>query len=189
VLAAILSGAYTDEVASSSTSSNLTSPFAPFTAQEANALFTTTSGTSPSLTARTASTSTGQGPLENVGDLVGRWNKALGTLANGFSGPSADLTNIYSQALNSGGLTPTEIQTIQYVDRFHEAFLRPLAAVGNTRVWNLMIDVIAQTGRYPTGTSNPASFVVDGEQRYWVHVAIDRFTGQVLDKQVELVKE
>jgi hypothetical protein len=52
-----------------------------------------------------------------------------------------------------------------------------------------MIDVIAQTGRYPQGTSNPAYFVVDGEQRYWVHVAIDRYTGQVLDKQVEAVKE
>jgi hypothetical protein len=29
---------------------------------------------------------------------------------------------------------------------------------------------------------------VDGEQRYWVHVAIDRFSGQV-DRQVEVVKE
>jgi hypothetical protein len=51
-----------------------------------------------------------------------------------------------------------------------------------------MIDVIAQTGRYPQGTTNPANFVVEGEQRYWVHIAIDRFTGQVLDKQVEVVK-
>jgi hypothetical protein len=31
---------------------------------------------------------------------------------------------------------------------------------------------------------------VEGEQHYWVdHLAIDRFTGQVLDKQVEAVKE
>jgi hypothetical protein len=28
-----------------------------------------------------------------------------------------------------------------------------------------------------------------GEQNYWVHIAIDRFTGQVLDKQIEVVNE
>jgi hypothetical protein len=26
-------------------------------------------------------------------------------------------------------------------------------------------------------------------QHYWVHVAIDRFTGQVIDKQIEVVNE
>jgi hypothetical protein len=31
--------------------------------------------------------------------------------------------------------------------------------------------------------------IVGGEQRYWVHVAIDRFTGRVLDKQIEVVNE
>jgi hypothetical protein len=41
--------------------------------------------------------------------------------------------------------------------------------------------------------------IVEGEQRYWVHppslrfgeagVAIDRFTGQVIDKQIEVVNE
>jgi hypothetical protein len=34
-----------------------------------------------------------------------------------------------------------------------------------------------------------ADFVVEGEQHYWVHVAIDRFTGQVIDKQIEVVNE
>jgi hypothetical protein len=31
--------------------------------------------------------------------------------------------------------------------------------------------------------------VVEGEQRYWLHVGIDRFTGQVIDKQIEVVNE
>jgi hypothetical protein len=59
----------------------------------------------------------------------------------------------------------------------------------------LLIDVIAQSGRYPpnvTQNPNPADlpkFIVEGEQRYWVHVAIDRFTGQVIDKQIEVVNE
>ena len=32
-------------------------------------------------------------------------------------------------------------------------------------------------------------FLVEGEQRYWVHVAIDRLTGEVIDKQTEVVQE
>jgi hypothetical protein len=52
-----------------------------------------------------------------------------------------------------------------------------------------MIDVIAQSGRYPSTANNLAHFIVEGEQRYWVHVAIDRFTGQVIDKQIEVVNE
>ena len=38
-----------------------------------------------------------------------------------------------------------------------------------------MLDVIAQSGRYPpTATSLQNGFVVEGEQRYWVHVATGR---------------
>ncbi len=32
-------------------------------------------------------------------------------------------------------------------------------------------------------------FIVEGEHRYWVYVAIDRLTGQVLNKQIEVVNE
>src|SRR5260370_17613283 len=28
-------------------------------------------------------------------------------------------------------------------------------------------------------------FIVEGEKRYWMHVAIDRFTGQVIGRQIE----
>jgi hypothetical protein len=31
--------------------------------------------------------------------------------------------------------------------------------------------------------------MVEGEQRYCVHVAIDRFTAQVIDKRIEVVDE
>jgi hypothetical protein len=54
----------------------------------------------------------------------------------------------------------------------------------------LLIDVIAQSGHYkPNAISLPNDFIVEGEQHYWVHVAIDRFTGQVIDKQIEVVNE
>jgi hypothetical protein len=62
-------------------------------------------------------------------------------------------------------------------------------SVSQTRVWNLLIDVVAQSGRYPPGETDPKKFIAEGEQHYWVHVAIDRFTGQVIDRQVEVVKE
>ena len=77
-----------------------------------------------------------------------------------------------------------------------ESIARSLAEVGQTRTWGLMIDVIAQAGRYPPNAAsgpnnaNPlANFVVEGEKRYWLHIAIDRFTGQVIDQQLEAVYE
>src|SRR5207302_10974813 len=79
--------------------------------------------------------------------------------------------------------------SMSQVQRFREAPIRALSNVGQTRVWNLMIDVVAQTGRYPQSANTLDKFVVEGEQRYWVHVAIDRLTGQIIDKQVEVVKE
>jgi hypothetical protein len=91
-----------------------------------------------------------------------------------------------TDALTSG-ITDTTLRTsMTQIQRFREAPIRALSAVGQTRVWNLMIDVIAQTGRSSSGV-NP--FAIQGEQRYWVHLAIDRFTGKVIDKQVEIVKE
>ncbi len=85
--------------------------------------------------------------------------------------------------------TPATNQVNQLLKTRREAIPRALASVTQTRTWNLLIDVIAQSGKYPPGTNNLTKFVVEGEQRYWVHVAIDRFTGQVIDRQIEVVKE
>jgi hypothetical protein len=72
--------------------------------------------------------------------------------------------------------------------------LRALAPVTNVRTWNLMIDVIAQTGVFPpaapaTQAALTTSFIVQGERRYWLHIAIDRLTGKVVDQQLEAVFE
>ena len=76
------------------------------------------------------------------------------------------------------------------VKRRREAPVRALADVSTTRVWNLMVDVVVQTGKFPPGsTSLTNSFLVEGEKRYWVHLAIDRATCKVVDKAVELVEE
>ena len=71
-----------------------------------------------------------------------------------------------------------------------ETISRALAEVTQTRTWGLFIDVITQTGRYPAGASNLSQpFIVEGEKRHWLHLAIDRFTGQVIDRQLEVVSE
>ena len=77
----------------------------------------------------------------------------------------------------------------QNIQRMRESSIRALSACGQTRVWNLMIDVVAQTGRYPDSAKGVDSFVVDAEKRLWVHVAIDRLTGQIIDEQIEAVHE
>jgi hypothetical protein len=52
-----------------------------------------------------------------------------------------------------------------------------------------MFDVIAQSGRFKPTAASYNDFVVEGEKRYWLHVAIDRFTGQIVDQQLEPVSE
>lgn len=88
-----------------------------------------------------------------------------------------DLARLASQSGITGG---EEIQ---------EVIARALADTCQTRTWNLMIDLVAQSGRYPPTATNLSDFVVEGEKRYWLHVAIDRFTGEVIDQQLELVNE
>jgi hypothetical protein len=216
VLTAIISGACVDDPKITNATVGSVSPSVSSTI--ATALVTRTSGTN-------------FGPLENISELVGKWNAAVpasGT-ASGFiyspsnsgaswgvdlpspsyadgklsfvgfsgastiSGTSGTLNNL-SDAYANASYSNASLQTsMSQVMRFREAPVRALASVGQTRVWNLMIDVVAQTGRYPSSAAsapNPLSaFNVEGQQHYWVHVAIDRLTGQVLDKQIEVVKE
>jgi hypothetical protein len=78
------------------------------------------------------------------------------------------------------------------VDEVNQTIARTLAEVGQARTWNLMIDVIAQTGTYAPGTPNltdPTKFIVQGEKRYWLHIALDRDSGTVLGTQLEEVTE
>jgi hypothetical protein len=77
-------------------------------------------------------------------------------------------------------------------DEKKQTIARALAEVGQARTWNLMIDVIAQTGMYKSGTadlSDPSKFIVQGEKRYWLHIVLDRDDGTVLGSQLEEVTE
>lgn len=68
-----------------------------------------------------------------------------------------------------------------------EAVSRALAGSTESRTWNLLIDVIAQIGRYPANARNTNDFNVEGEKRYWLSIAIDRYTGKILSSQMEPV--
>jgi hypothetical protein len=74
-------------------------------------------------------------------------------------------------------------------DEAKETIARALAEIGQARTWNLMIDVIAQTGKYAPGTTDLTKFIVQGEKRYWLHIALDRDDGAVLGSQLEEVIE
>ena len=74
-------------------------------------------------------------------------------------------------------------------DEARKTVVRALAELTQTRTWNLMIDVTAQSGRYPSTATGLDQFVVQGEKRYWLHVALDRFTGEMIDQQLEEVFE
>ena len=150
----------------------------------------------------TDKTDTWRGPLMFIGDLVGHFVNApinsstasdlysfketVSGATYNYAGLSAALDmTVYTQAATSAA-TARETARIQ---RLHESPIRGLADSGQTRIWNLMIDVVAQTGRYTANSTSLAQFAVDGESRCWVHVAIDRYTGQVIDKQIEQVSE
>jgi hypothetical protein len=94
-----------------------------------------------------------------------------------FSGLSADLDMAFENAAD------------RKIPRLRESVLRALSDGGQVRVWNVLMDVIVQTGRYPPFANNASEFQVEGESRAWVHLAIDRLTGRILDRQVELVEE
>jgi hypothetical protein len=116
-----------------------------------------------SLVKLTGDSSTGR-PLLNRSELVTRW-----------------MPNIPALGTSPGGI----------VKRQREAPIRALAEVGNTRTWNLLIDVIAQSGRYVStgGTDLNKQFIVEGERRYWLHIALDRYTGAIVAKALEPVYE
>jgi Tfp pilus assembly protein PilX len=110
-------------------------------------------------------------------------------------------TNIISDPVNGsatrpllsragiGQLTAAARIGLGATEEEQELVARALAEVTQTRTWGLMIDVIAQSGRFSSGTTNLSRFVVEAEKRYWLHVAIDRLTGKLIDQQLEAVYE
>jgi Tfp pilus assembly protein PilX len=110
------------------------------------------------------------------------------TTANPMMNKSELVTRLMADATITG-IFNTSTTGNPWNKEAREGVLRAFCDACQTRTWNLMIDVIAQSGRYPPNAGALSDFVVEGEKRYWLHVAIDRFTGQVIDQQLEVVFE
>jgi hypothetical protein len=118
-------------------------------------------------------------PVPTVGVIASTANGAEGTALKRALGRQ-EVTRLVTAAANTISSSSEEAK---------ESVARALAEVTQTRTWGLIIDVIAQSGRYPPSARDLADFVVEGEKRYWLHIAIDRFTGEVIDHQLEAVYE
>jgi len=123
---------------------------------------------------------------------------AAAIVAESKDRPFADKGDLVTRVLNSGiGIDPLAPAVGESPETKHEAALksareaavRTLAEIGTTRTWNFLIDLVAQTGRFTAASKNGSDFMVQGEERVWIHVAIDRITGEVLELRREVVNE
>ncbi|OYV05221.1 MAG: hypothetical protein CFE26_12740, partial [Verrucomicrobiales bacterium VVV1] len=89
----------------------------------------------------------------------------------------------------AGKITRTNPLTTSLNHKDRHFIARALADVANVRTWNLLVDVIAQSGKLAPTASGLENFVSQGERRVWYRLAIDRFTGEVVDVRRETVFE
>jgi hypothetical protein len=95
-----------------------------------------------------------------------------GAPPSGWPVTQTDLTRAIAARLVAAGGS-----AIGSTNEQKQSIARALAEMGQTRTWNLLVDVIAQTGRYAPGTANVTDankFTVEGEKRYWLHIALGR---------------
>jgi len=104
--------------------------------------------------------------------------------------PDADLPGPYMDAVNFFS-NPSLIENwaVNNVKIHSEAVVRSLADYSQSRVWNLMIDLTVESGSYTQNSSKLSEFSVNGVNRVWVHLALDRFTGKVLEQRIEVVTD
>ncbi len=130
-----------------------------------------------------------------------------GTTRNEATGTTyslADATTVAAALYNMTAVTPMQsrgelvklpsqasLQSLATNNRKFEkeGALRALSEVGQTRTINLLFDIVAQSGSFPPSAANLNDFQVKGQSHYWVHIAIDRYSGDIVDMQLEPVYE
>jgi Tfp pilus assembly protein PilX len=101
-------------------------------------------------------------------------------ITNAATGPflnKADLAPFIATQTNSMGNV--------YNKAALESIARSLADAGQTRTWNLLVDLVAQSGSFPKGQTGAGSFIVQGEKSVWNSLAIDRPQAKIIDQQSE----
>jgi hypothetical protein len=102
--------------------------------------------------------------------------------------PSANLPqNMADLArfMSSSNLAAANLSQIKYR---REAVIRAFAST-QTRTWNMLADVVAQAGRFPSGDLSAGGFQVEGESRSWTSFAVDRYSGKIVGQHTEKVHE
>ena len=118
------------------------------------------------------SSTAGQGPLSSMGALVSTSvpdEKAKGLIYE----LSDKLTSSVDRSIN---------------DR-REFAARALSGGTTVQAWNFLLDLVVQSGQLPPSATSMKQFQSAAERRFWVHFAIDRPTGRLLDVQWEPVTE
>lgn len=113
------------------------------------------------------------GPLRSRAELVGR-------LFDGSNGKTAQFVGLQASEFMGGSADDTHLP-----ERV-SAVTRAMADVSTTRTWNLMADLVVQTG---TARESLEKFRVQSESRWWMFISIDRFTGEILSRSFERVIE
>lgn len=123
------------------------------------------------------------GPLLSKAEVVarptGQWvaNPSTGVAEAGAISLVKLLSDMFSSATDRS-----------ITDR-REAIARALADATTVRSWNFTLDLIVQSGGLPPAATTLEEFQPGAERRYWVHFALDRITGKLLDVQWERVTQ
>ena len=111
--------------------------------------------------------------------------------------PQKDIFEFISSMKKSDFVLKSRADLVKAVDRFYpittnldhaikhrrEGLVRGLVDSVQTRTWNLMIDLHSELGQEKE--DNP--FATQLHRHHWIHLAIDRFSGKVIDIQLEEV--
>jgi hypothetical protein len=107
--------------------------------------------------------------------------------AESASNPFLQKGDLVKRVFNKG--SGTDPLASDLIKTRREAALRVLVEMGTTRTWNFLIDLVAQTGRFNSTSKTGSDFLVQSEERVWIHVSIDRMTGEILEIRKENVNE
>jgi hypothetical protein len=121
-------------------------------------------------------------PVVSVADAITAANAIVAETQRVLAGnptygsvQQTDLTRAIAGRLSKAAFDA--VPNLATSDETKNTAARALAEMGQTRTWNLFIDVIAQTGKYAPGTTDVTQankFTVEGEKRYWLHIALGR---------------
>jgi hypothetical protein len=115
-----------------------------------------------------------------VSTPANRFRSKAEIIGKTVSGTSTGFTQQISGILNT---------TDRSINERREAVIRALADSTDSRTWNLMVDVVAQSGQLTKSATALNQFNVSGQTHRWIFLSIDRMTGEILHQSSELVAE